>query len=138
MKKWFYVLELAGGRYYVGISNNLVRRARQHHEGKGAVWTKLHSPVNLLFQHEHDVPDEHAAYNLCTGVHADAVCVVLPRNATSEVVGVLDTPQEVFVDSLQDVLERLTGVVQDSLCSVGLFCRGCNEVEMRGTLGQAQ
>jgi hypothetical protein len=47
MKKWFYVLELAGGRYYVGISNNVVRRARQHHEGKGAVWTKLHSPVNV-------------------------------------------------------------------------------------------
>lgn len=64
MKKWFYVLELAGGRHYVGISNNVVRRARQHHEGKGAVWTKLHSPMNVLFQHEHDVPDEHTAYNI--------------------------------------------------------------------------
>lgn len=64
MKKWFYVLELASGRYYVGISNNVVRRARKHHEGKGAVWTKLYSPVNVLFQHEHDLPDEHAAYKI--------------------------------------------------------------------------
>lgn len=61
MRKWFYVLELADGYYYVGISNNIVRRAHQHQQGNGAVWTQLHPPIRVLFQHEHDVEDEKAA-----------------------------------------------------------------------------
>lgn len=61
MKKWFYVLELTGGRYYVGISNDFVRRSRQHHEGIGAVWTQLHPPIGVLFQHQHEVADNKAA-----------------------------------------------------------------------------
>jgi predicted GIY-YIG superfamily endonuclease len=61
MRKWFYVLELTGGHYYAGISNNIVRRARQHQQGHGAVWTQLHPPIRVLFQHEHDVADDRAA-----------------------------------------------------------------------------
>ncbi len=61
MRKWFYVLELAGGHYYVGISNNIVRRARQHQQGNGSVWTQLHPPIQVLFQHEHDIEDDKAA-----------------------------------------------------------------------------
>lgn len=61
MRKWFYVLELTGGHYYVGISNNIVRRERQHQQGNGAVWTQLHPPIRVLFQHEHDVEDDKTA-----------------------------------------------------------------------------
>lgn len=61
MRKWFYVLELTAGHYYVGISNNIVRRARQHQQGNGSVWTQLHPPIQVLFQHEHDVEDDRAA-----------------------------------------------------------------------------
>lgn len=61
MRKWFYVLELADRHYYVGMSNNFVRRMRQHNQGNGAVWTELHPPVGVLFQHEHEVADDRAA-----------------------------------------------------------------------------
>jgi putative endonuclease len=61
MRKWFYVLELTGGYYYVGISNNIVHRARQHLQGSGAVWTQLHPPIRVLFQHEHAVENDKAA-----------------------------------------------------------------------------
>jgi len=61
MRKWFYVLELTGGYYYVGISNNLVQRTAQHQGGAGAAWTKLHPPTRVLFQHEHEVADYRAA-----------------------------------------------------------------------------
>lgn len=61
MRKWFYVLELQDRHFYVGISSNAVRRFGQHSEGNGAVWTKLHPPVGVLFQHEHEVADYRAA-----------------------------------------------------------------------------
>lgn len=61
MRKWFYVLRLAENRYYVGISNNFVRRSRQHHEGIGAVWTQRYPPIGVLFQHQHEVADDRAA-----------------------------------------------------------------------------
>lgn len=61
MRKWFYVLELAAGHYYAGISNNILRRERQHRNGNGAAWTKLHPPIRLLFQRERDVADDREA-----------------------------------------------------------------------------
>lgn len=61
MRKWFYVLELTGGHYYIGISSDIVNRTRQHQHGKGAVWTRLHPPIRVLFQREHDVENDTAA-----------------------------------------------------------------------------
>lgn len=61
MRKWFYVLELADGHFYVGMSSNFVQRWRQHTEGQGAVWTSLHPPVGVLFQRGHEVADLRAA-----------------------------------------------------------------------------
>ena len=37
-----YVISLEGGKYYVGITNNLQQRITQHKEGCGCVWTKKH------------------------------------------------------------------------------------------------
>jgi len=45
---WLYVLELAGGHYYVGQSNNVDLRLEQHKSGEGSVWTKLHPVVREL------------------------------------------------------------------------------------------
>jgi len=46
---YLYVLELEGGAYYVGLTDNVDRRFRQHANGKGAEWTKVHKPVRLKF-----------------------------------------------------------------------------------------
>jgi predicted GIY-YIG superfamily endonuclease len=64
MQKWFYVLELEGGNYYVGISGNLERRLRQHAEGTGAEWTRRHRPVRLALQHPYDVSNDAEAERL--------------------------------------------------------------------------
>lgn len=50
-KKYIYVLMLEDGCYYVGKTNNLERRFKEHYEGlnNGAVWTKKHKPIEIIF-----------------------------------------------------------------------------------------
>lgn len=45
---YVYVLRLEGGRFYVGYSQDVSRRLRQHFTGNGAAWTKLHRPVEVV------------------------------------------------------------------------------------------
>jgi len=43
-----YVLELVGGKYYVGKTNNPGFRIEQHFHSGGATWTSKYSPVRVL------------------------------------------------------------------------------------------
>ncbi|WP_241047880.1 GIY-YIG nuclease family protein [Achromobacter xylosoxidans] len=43
-----YVLKLAGGHFYVGITTDIDRRFRQHQMGEGAQWTRLHKPEKIV------------------------------------------------------------------------------------------
>lgn len=49
-RKFLYVLELEDDCFYIGQTNDLVRRFRQHSEqlGKGSIWTYLHKPIRLI------------------------------------------------------------------------------------------
>ena len=47
---FLYVLELEGGKYYVGLTLDVEARFRKHAEGKGAEWTKLHRPIRVVMQ----------------------------------------------------------------------------------------
>jgi len=42
-----YVLRLKGGKYYVGKSDNVLKRYKEHKDGKGSSWTKKHIPVGI-------------------------------------------------------------------------------------------
>lgn len=42
-----YVLRLEGGRYYIGKSDDVVRRYQQHVRGYGSAWTKIYRPLSL-------------------------------------------------------------------------------------------
>lgn len=42
-----YILRLQGGHYYVGKSDNVMQRYKQHLDGKGSVWTKTFRPVSV-------------------------------------------------------------------------------------------
>lgn len=44
-----YVLKCSGDKYYVGCTNNLLRRLNEHFSGNGSEWTKLHKPVKLVY-----------------------------------------------------------------------------------------
>jgi hypothetical protein len=46
-KSWVYVLELEGGNYYVGYSQNLDQRIKSHFSGHGSEWTRLHKPLKV-------------------------------------------------------------------------------------------
>ncbi len=43
-----YVLELKGGKLYVGKSTDVAKRFEQHKNGAGSAWTKLHKPIRIL------------------------------------------------------------------------------------------
>lgn len=43
-----YVLELAGGRYYIGKTTDVVKRVEEHKSGNGAGYTKLYKPKKLI------------------------------------------------------------------------------------------
>ncbi|MFC6954308.1 GIY-YIG nuclease family protein [Halorubellus litoreus] len=45
--KTVYILALADDTYYVGATNQLARRLRQHRDGHGAKWTQRHEVVEL-------------------------------------------------------------------------------------------
>jgi hypothetical protein len=45
---YLYVLKLIQGKYYVGITKNIIARVSQHKKGKGAEWTKLYKPISIV------------------------------------------------------------------------------------------
>ncbi len=47
-----YVLQLEGGKYYVGKTDDVAKRYSEHKAGNGSVWTKLHKPIKILETHE--------------------------------------------------------------------------------------
>jgi predicted GIY-YIG superfamily endonuclease len=42
-----YILKLEGGRYYVGKSDNPMKRYHEHCNGSGSAWTKKYKPIGL-------------------------------------------------------------------------------------------
>lgn len=62
---FLYTLELSGGFWYVGTTQCPSRRLKEHRDGHGAEWTKLHKPIafsktyaiKCLKEGEHDSRD---------------------------------------------------------------------------------
>lgn len=55
MSFFVYILQCSDSTYYVGCTNNLGKRLKQHNESKwGAHYTKLRRPVQLLHKEEYD------------------------------------------------------------------------------------
>lgn len=42
-----YILRLQGGRFYVGKSNDVMKRYQEHIDGKGSSWTRKYKPVGV-------------------------------------------------------------------------------------------
>jgi putative endonuclease len=51
---WVYIVRCADGSYYVGSTNDLRARVRQHNEGGGAKYTASRRPVVLVWAMEFD------------------------------------------------------------------------------------
>ncbi|MDW5288737.1 GIY-YIG nuclease family protein [Formosa sp. PL04] len=50
MPGYLYILQCSNGTYYTGSTKNLEKRLSEHQSGKGANYTKMRLPVNLVFQ----------------------------------------------------------------------------------------
>ncbi len=50
---WFvYILLCYDGSYYIGSSNNVAKRVKNHLSGKGGRYTRSHKPQKLVYQEE--------------------------------------------------------------------------------------
>lgn len=59
MAYFCYIVRCADGTLYTGLTTDLVRRIKQHNAGKGAAYTRLHGPVELVYAEPH--PDRSSA-----------------------------------------------------------------------------
>ena len=53
-----YILECSNGQYYVGSTQDLDLRLKQHQAGEGCVFTKKHLPVKLVYYEKFQRIDE--------------------------------------------------------------------------------
>jgi putative endonuclease len=44
-----YILRCADGSYYTGWTMDPLRREKQHNNGRGAKYTRMHRPVKLVY-----------------------------------------------------------------------------------------
>ena len=59
MSYFTYILECADKTLYVGSTNNLIKRLREHNNSKnGAHYTKIRRPVKLLYSETFLTPRE--------------------------------------------------------------------------------
>jgi putative endonuclease len=49
MAYFCYMVRCNDGSYYTGWTLDPVRRTKQHNSGKGAKYTRLHQPVELVY-----------------------------------------------------------------------------------------
>ena len=56
-----YVIECDDGSYYIGQTDNLKRRWREHLSGKGAQWTRTHKPLQIAHFEENSSREEAVA-----------------------------------------------------------------------------
>ena len=56
---FIYILELENNKYYVGRTDNIDNRLKNHFNANGSHWTKLHKPINVKHVYDNcDVFDE--------------------------------------------------------------------------------
>ena len=42
-----YILQLAKGKYYIGKTENLTKRAEEHLKGTASTWTRIYKPIGI-------------------------------------------------------------------------------------------
>ena len=53
-----YMLQCRDGTFYIGQTNNLEKRIKDHNEGKGAKYTRGRGPVTVVYTEEVDTVNE--------------------------------------------------------------------------------
>lgn len=53
-----YILKCKDGTLYTGWTNNIDKRLKDHNDGKGAKYTKVRRPVELVYYEEFELKEE--------------------------------------------------------------------------------
>lgn len=53
-----YILKCNDGTLYTGWTNNIDKRLKDHNDGKGAKYTKVRRPVELVYYEEFELKEE--------------------------------------------------------------------------------
>ena len=53
-----YILKCSDNSLYVGSTNNLEERIKKHQSGRGARYTNVHRPVELIYSEEYSTYQE--------------------------------------------------------------------------------
>ncbi len=53
-----YILRLEDNNYYVGYTDDVKKRVKEHMEGKGSTFTKMYKPINLVKVYENVTPSK--------------------------------------------------------------------------------
>lgn len=55
ISQWFvYILECSDSTLYTGITNNLEKRVEDHNSGFGAKYTRVRTPVKLVYYEKYN------------------------------------------------------------------------------------
>ena len=54
-----YIIECSDGSLYTGVTTDIERRMKQHNSGKAASYTRVRTPVRLVYNESH--PDRSSA-----------------------------------------------------------------------------
>jgi predicted GIY-YIG superfamily endonuclease len=57
-----YILRLKGNRYYIGKTENVLRRYKEHCKGEGSAWTRKYEPLELALVIEDASPFDEDKY----------------------------------------------------------------------------
>ncbi len=55
---FIYILLCTDGSYYIGSTNNVEKRFKDHLDGKGARYTKSHQPKKVVYQEKFSTKSE--------------------------------------------------------------------------------
>ncbi len=59
MNSWFvYILQCSDASYYVGHSNDIVKRLSAHNIGQGAMYTAARRPCTLVYNEQFDSKED--------------------------------------------------------------------------------
>lgn len=53
-----YILRCSDGSLYTGWTNNIEKRLEAHNAGKGGKYTRVRTPVELVYLEEHETKQE--------------------------------------------------------------------------------
>lgn len=119
IESWIYILKCQNDKWYIGRTDNLESRLRQHYDGEGSAWTKLYKPIQLVEKFQGDNFDEDK-YTL----------KYMSKYGIQNVRGASYVQIELDKNDIDSIEKRLRGISDKCFnCGGNHFIKDCNKKE---------